>query len=497
LADWKSLYEKWAEVGEESKRKIFELFVEKEEKLPSLFEKEPYAKRIYDEFFLPELKAEEMVPVSVPITPEVERVPTPVPIMPPPRPGEEIKVGPRFNVGDKAIYRWTGEEVEIMSVAKWPSVLVKYVSSGKLEGKDEKQLVTAQEYEILKKEQVEKVEKAKKERVAREVPRVYREVERPRESVLRDIFYATLSREGVPIKEGYRARWRIRLPDLLKLPTREEQEKAAEDFANEIVSDYKAEREARARPGVARKEIAALRPLPAGWKRVEGGYLVNGRFVSEAEAPAVPAGPPVERERLLLTGMMRRRCNHPDHADAEWVKANPDVEAEFPAGQFLADLEEERLAFCLPMPGYYRSRRFNGYCPYHRHKVFKVYVSTVGRYAEVYLWMFKVSGGRQGLDPGILKKCISDLGVAKTVEQYDHPVTWHPPKAIFNYWKDIGWRAPEVIEQVWQREEVGEIKPYEIEDWLRSEREEKGVEPGPFDLAEWLRGISRKRGEEE
>lgn len=528
MADWRSLYEKWAEVSDEMKNKIYELFVEKEEKLPALFAKEPFAKKIYDEFFLPELEEEErkaaaLAPPPIPPTPEV-RPPAKFvqgqqvifkgkpynivelswlagwkytlddPSLPKLIDESFLKtpveaVEQKWKPGKKATYRWTGEEYEVVSTAKWPFILLKD-KYGHMDTKNENQLVTAEEYEALKKEQERKVEKAKKERVAREVPRLYRERERPREAVLRDIFYATLSREGVPVKEGYRARWRIELPKILQLATAEEQEKRAQDFSMEIINEYKAEQEAR-RERLVKPPPRVAPPrfkLPLGWQPVEGGYLVNGRFISEEEAPkmlppevAVPAVP-VERERLLLTGMAERRCPSPDHKDPEWIKRNPDVEEEFPGGLFLADLNEERLAFCLPTFAYYRNRRFNGYCPYHRKKEFGVWLTTVGKWAEVYAWMFKVSGGRQGLDPALIENCIRQLDLPKTLADYDRPVTWIPPGAVFEYWKSIGWRAPQNIEEVWDKE-------FEEEHGKKSS--------SIFELYDWLKGISerRKKGE--
>jgi len=433
MADWKTLYERWAEVPEETRRKLRELFwrkyKEKPEKLKSFLEANPYAKKIVEK---------ELPTLFMTIYPEK---PKEIPL----KPGEEIKVGPRFKPGDKVVYRWTGEELEVVSIAKWPYVLVKN-RYGKLDSKDEKQLVTHEEYERLK---AEEAARRGKKVPKKKPPRLVEAKARPREQVLKDIFYATLTRHRVPIKTGYRSMFRLELPGILELPTAEEQEKAVEDFAMEIVREYQAEKERRRevfrRPPTREK---APPTLPPGWKRVKGGYLNHmGRFIPETEAPwVVKPGVPAEERKPLLTGFARRRCPDPDHENPEWIKTHPEVEEMYPGGVFLANLEEERAAYCLPCPSYYRNRRFLKYCPYHRHKRFGVYLTTLGHWIEVYMWMYKVSGGRQGLDPGVVAGCGLDP------KKYDKPVTWHPPGAVFEYWKEIGWAVPEKIQEVWEKE---------------------------------------------
>lgn len=265
-----------------------------------------------------------------------------------------------------------------------------------------------------------------------------------KDSWLKDVFYATLSHYRVPIRESYKARFRAELPSILMLP-REAQEKTVESFAMEIVYEYRAERKL---PELLRRREERVVPVPA---------------VPVTEAPP--------EERVLLTGFMTRRCKHPDHEKPKWVKANLEVEKEFPDGKFIANLNEERLAHCLPCPGYYRSRRFNGYCPYHRHKIYKTYLSTVAKWAEVYLWMFKASGGRQGLDLGILKDCIRKLDSPLKIEDFERPLTWKPPDAVFEYWKMIGWAAPERIEEAWEATEKDHVEYEKIWGKLKIEEE--------------------------
>ena len=449
MVDWKRVYENWQNVTEEDKQRIYELFQEKEDAVrDEYFEKEPYAKRIYDEFYIPELEqaareAEEFFREEVAKKAAVAPIEKPKPVIVPLEQlklGEEIKTGPRFKPGDKVTYRWTGEEYTIKAVANWPSVLVedKY---GHLLAKDEFQMVTAEEYAKLKEEEQKKraETKAAAPRVAAPRAPTYM-TERTREQVLRDIFYATLSEHGTPIKDGYRARWRIKLPELLKIANREEQEGAAKDFAMSIVSEYEAEVKAR-REGLFRPRVDREA------RRISAVGLPGGpAFEPGAMGFAEPATTPI------LQKMVKRRCNHPDHEKQEWIRANPKVEAEFPGGLFMANVEEERAAFNLPVPGYFRDRRFNGYCPHHRWVVYRAYMTTVAHWIEVYMWMYKVSGARQGLDPGV----VSAAGLDP--EKYDKPVSWHPPRAVFEYWKGIGWRAPEKIETVWESETPPQVE---------------------------------------
>lgn len=457
MVDWRKLFESWSELSEDMKKKIFDAFLKKTpDQLGTLFMREPYAKGIWNKIpeniRFPPKEIPTPIPMEIP-TEKPTVIPPELPTAIPLKPGEELKTGPRFKVGDKAVYKWTGEEYAVVATTSWPSVLVKD-QYGHLLTKDEFQLVTSEEYEAMKEKKREETEKAAAPADHRIPQLKYDKTERSREQVLRDIFYATLSENGVPTRPGYTARWRLKLPELLKIANREEQEGSARDFAMTIVEEFQAETKARRerylKPPSAR-ERAMVQPfkLPSGWNPVEGGYLVNGSFIPEEEAPkfapAVPPGPP-EEERLILTGFMRRRCNHPDHEDPKWRKEHPDVEEKFPGGVFLANLEEERAAFCLPVPGYYRNRRFNGYCPWHRNMVFGAYMTTVGHWLEVSLWMFKVSGGRQGIDPGVVRNCGLDPN------KYDKPVTWRPPGAVFEYWKSIGWRFPTKIEEAWAKD---------------------------------------------
>jgi hypothetical protein len=49
MEHWKRLYEEWEKVDEERRRKIRELFLKApKDKLQKLFEREPYAKKLYE-----------------------------------------------------------------------------------------------------------------------------------------------------------------------------------------------------------------------------------------------------------------------------------------------------------------------------------------------------------------------------------------------------------------------------------------------------------------
>lgn len=484
MADWKTLYEKFDELSEDLKKKLRETFLKKpREKLEELFTKEPYARRVYENL------------VSIKPTVIPTEIPTEIPTQTPtekhivvPKLGEEIKTGPRFKPGDKVTYRWTGEEYTIKAVTSWPSVLVED-RYGHLIPKDEFQLLTAEEYERLKEQEKREAEEKKKAVAApKATPRLPAMRVREREAVLRDIFYAALSEAGVPIKEGYRARWRIRLPELLRLPV-EEQESQAGDFAAGIVAEYQAEQKGRREKWVraARPLEAERKPLalPLGWKPVEGGYLVNGRFVTEEEAPSLlptieeAKAAPAE-ERMVMTNLVRRRCPDPDHENSEWVKAHPEVEEQWPQGEFLANIEEERTAHIIASPTVYRNRRFLKYCPYHRNKLFGVWLTTFGKWVEVYGWMFKVSGGRQGFNPDYLINAYRKGDTNLRWKDYDRPLTWHPPKSVLDYWRNIGWAIPAKIEMVWAQDlgveeefKRGEIKEIDIFKLLIEEEERK------------------------
>jgi hypothetical protein len=108
-------------------------------------------------------------------------------------------------------------------------------------------------------------------------------VEKPSERIRRltDVFITVLSKNNVPVRPEYRSRLRVELPSILSLPTLEEQEKAIDLFAMEIVNEYKGKVE------VARRERAILptapptiKEIPPEWKRTETGWLLpNGRFL--------------------------------------------------------------------------------------------------------------------------------------------------------------------------------------------------------------------------
>jgi len=501
MVDWKRLCDEWASLPPEMQSKIIETFIKKQqkdpEKLKGFIEARVHVKNLLEKAF-PSLLIQLGI-TRVPVT--LEEFETPQfhvkdPVIYQGKKMEVTEVIPgkppqymldgvvkvaqgadlqgvveayekKWKPGDTAIYKWTGETMEVVSTAKWPYILLKD-KYGHMQTKNTDQLVTAEEYETLKAEQAARLGKK-----PRKPPRLAKEVEQPIEHVLRDIFYGTLTREHVPIRTGYRSLWRLELPKILKLTTRDEQESAAKEFAMSIVQDYHAEREARKerfrRPPDRRRwrERAELPGppgvfvpprIPPGWEPVKGGYLVNGKFIPEEEAPEMlrkeeeaRAPPP---ERIALTGFVRRRCPHEDHQDPEWVKAHAEVEEEYPEGNFMANVEEERAAHCLPCPGYFRNRRFLKYCPFHRHKLWGVWVTTLNHWIEVYMWMFKVSGARQGLDPGVVKGC--DLSPA----DYDKPVDWHPPGAVLKYWRDIGWAIPAKIEEAW-RETGFNYKEYE------------------------------------
>lgn len=515
MADWRKLYEEWDKLSPEMKKKLETAILKKKEqgKLEEFYQiYPPYTKMIAEkllgdtlekvveaakpgeptEFAPPRFQVKDRV-VHKGFTREVTEVIPGKPVhymLDGQVKAEESELKnvieayeQKWKSGDKAVYKWTGEELEVMSIDKWPIILLKD-KFGHIQSKNTDQLVTAKEYEQLKAEQAARLGKKIPEKAA--APKVRAETAAEIERRLRDIFYTALTKEGVPITEGYRAWWRNELMKILQMATQEEREARAADVAVEVIDHYKASKEKKVAPRAApawrerEREGAPWRPpkLPSGWKPVEGGYLVNGRFVPEAEAPKemgeiVPTAPRAPEEPVLLTGIMRRRCPHEDHTNAEWVKKHPEVEEQWPGGEFMADLEEERAAHCLPCPAYYRDRRFQKYCPWHRHVMWKVYITEVGKWVEVYMWMFKVSGGRQGLDPGVVRRC------GLSISKYEKPVTWHPPKAVFAYWRDIGWAIPTPIAEVWEKEDKGEPVPSEEEifkrlvAWEEEEREKR------------------------
>jgi len=135
-----------------------------------------------------------------------------------------------------------------------------------------------------------KIEQGLAERVGIEVPvkivpeappRV--EVAAPADRVRRltDVFIATLSKNNVPIRPEYRSRLRVELPTILSLRTLEEQERAIDLFAMEIVNEYKGKVElARRIREVVPTAPPTVKEIPPEWKRTEAGWLLpNGRFL--------------------------------------------------------------------------------------------------------------------------------------------------------------------------------------------------------------------------
>jgi hypothetical protein len=115
---------------------------------------------------------------------------------------------------------------------------------------------------------------------------------------LTDVFIATLSKNNVPIRPEYRSRLRVELPSILTLRTLEEQERAVELLAMEIVNEYKAKIEAarRAREEALPTAPPTVKEIPPTWKRTEGGWVLpNGRFIpfgKEREEIEVPKAVP-------------------------------------------------------------------------------------------------------------------------------------------------------------------------------------------------------------
>jgi len=98
--------------------------------------------------------------------------------------------------------------------------------------------------------------------------------------------------------------------------------------------------------------------------------------------------------------LVKRRCNHHDHKNPEWVRQNPEAEHRFPEGIFKADLDEERAARNIPSaPKYMSQARWLGCCPYHRKKDLETWASTIREWIEYNMKMFKESRGLRGLDP--------------------------------------------------------------------------------------------------
>jgi hypothetical protein len=136
-----------------------------------------------------------------------------------------------------------------------------------------------------------KIDQKLAERVGVEVPvKILPEVppkvvkpEAPADRVRRltDVFIATLSRNNVPIRPEYRSRLRVELPSILTLATLDEQERAVEHFAMEIVNEYKGKVEvARRAREIVPTAPPTVKEVPPEWKRTEGGWLLpNGRFL--------------------------------------------------------------------------------------------------------------------------------------------------------------------------------------------------------------------------
>lgn len=135
-----------------------------------------------------------------------------------------------------------------------------------------------------------KIEQGLAERVGIEVPvkilpeappRV--EVAAPVDRVRRltDVFIATLSKNNVPIRPEYRSRLRVELPSILSLRTLEEQERAIDLFAMEIVNEYKGKVElARRIREVVPTAPPTVKEIPPEWKKIESGWLLpNGRII--------------------------------------------------------------------------------------------------------------------------------------------------------------------------------------------------------------------------
>ena len=148
---------------------------------------------------------------------------------------------------------------------------------------------------------MDKIEKGYAERVAIEVPvkraPVEAEVEwtRTLERKLGDVFETTLRvglpEEGIEPVTPYRflPEFRLELETVKTLPTEDEMRRHIERLAKTIVR----------REGKPIKPPEVKLPaLPPGWMKITGGYLVNGRFISEEEMPAVMKK--MERMRVRL-----------------------------------------------------------------------------------------------------------------------------------------------------------------------------------------------------
>jgi hypothetical protein len=97
---------------------------------------------------------------------------------------------------------------------------------------------------------------------------------------LTDVFIATLSKNNVPIRPEYRARLRVELPSILTLATLDEQERAVEHFAMEIVNEYKGKVEVARRAREIVPTAPTVKEIPPTWKTTEAGWLLpNGRII--------------------------------------------------------------------------------------------------------------------------------------------------------------------------------------------------------------------------
>jgi len=144
-------------------------------------------------------------------------------------------------------------------------------------------------------------EEAKKKPAIKIPPLTLAKPEAPADRVRRltDVFIATLSKNNVPIRPEYRSRLRVELPSILTLASLEEQERAVELLAMEIVNEYKGKVEvARRAREIVPTAPPTVKEIPPEWKRTEGGWLLpNGRFIpfgkekEEIEAPKVVPEP--------------------------------------------------------------------------------------------------------------------------------------------------------------------------------------------------------------
>jgi hypothetical protein len=133
-----------------------------------------------------------------------------------------------------------------------------------------------------------KIDQKLAERVGVEVPvKIVPEVPPPptvvmpkgRERFLTDVFVATLNKNNVPVRPEYRTRFRLELPSIFEARL-EEQERLVEQFAMEIVNEYKGRVEVARRAREVPTAPPTVKEIPPEWKRTEAGWLLpNGRFL--------------------------------------------------------------------------------------------------------------------------------------------------------------------------------------------------------------------------